>query len=59
MLAPGVRVVRGPDWIWQNQGNSIIDYSILLIIIILFIPHSSHSNSNYSSVYFVVVVDLM
>jgi hypothetical protein len=21
MIAPGVRVVRGPDWIWQNQGE--------------------------------------
>lgn len=22
MIAPGIRVVRGPDWIWQNQGES-------------------------------------
>lgn len=22
MFAPGVRVARGPDWIWQNQGKS-------------------------------------
>ena len=21
MIAPGIRVVRGPDWIWQNQGK--------------------------------------
>lgn len=21
MIAPGIRVVRGPDWIWQNQGE--------------------------------------
>lgn len=21
MIAPGVRVSRGPDWIWQNQGR--------------------------------------
>lgn len=21
MLAPGIRVVRGPDWIWQNQDD--------------------------------------
>ena len=21
MLATGVRVVRGPDWVWENQGN--------------------------------------
>lgn len=21
MIAPGVRVARGPDWSWQNQGN--------------------------------------
>lgn len=21
MIAPGIRVARGPDWIWQNQGN--------------------------------------
>lgn len=20
MIAPGVRVARGPDWSWQNQG---------------------------------------
>jgi hypothetical protein len=24
MIAPGVRVVRGPDWIWQNQGESLL-----------------------------------
>jgi hypothetical protein len=23
MIAPGIRVVRGPDWIWQNQGENI------------------------------------
>lgn len=22
MIAPGIRVVRGPDWIWQNQGEA-------------------------------------
>lgn len=22
MIAPGIRVCRGPDWIWQNQGES-------------------------------------
>lgn len=21
MLTPGVRIVRGPDWSWSNQGN--------------------------------------
>lgn len=21
MLAPGVRIVRGPDWTWGNQGR--------------------------------------
>lgn len=21
MLTPGVRIVRGPDWSWDNQGN--------------------------------------
>lgn len=21
MLVPGVRIVRGPDWNWDNQGN--------------------------------------
>ena len=21
MIAPGIRVVRGPDWIWENQGE--------------------------------------
>lgn len=24
MIAPGIRVVRGPDWIWQNQGKRYI-----------------------------------
>lgn len=27
MIAPGVRVARGPDWMWQNQGNYTICYS--------------------------------
>jgi hypothetical protein len=22
MISPGIRVVRGPDWIWQNQGKN-------------------------------------
>lgn len=22
MLATGMRVVRGPDWVWENQGKS-------------------------------------
>lgn len=26
MIAPGVRVVRGPDWIWQNQGESLVKH---------------------------------
>lgn len=27
MIAPGVRVARGPDWIWQNQGMYLtLDY---------------------------------
>lgn len=21
MIAPGVRVARGPNWIWNDQGN--------------------------------------
>lgn len=29
MIAPGIRVVRGPDWIWQNQGK--IHTEMLLI----------------------------
>jgi hypothetical protein len=29
MIAPGIRVVRGPDWIWQNQGK--IHTDMLLI----------------------------
>jgi len=28
MIAPGIRVVRGPDWIWQNQGKI---HTLLLI----------------------------
>lgn len=24
MFAPGVRVVRGPDWNWKNQGNQLL-----------------------------------
>lgn len=28
MIAPGIRVVRGPDWIWQIQGKDVlISYS--------------------------------
>lgn len=23
MIAPGVRVARGPDWSWKNQGKYI------------------------------------
>lgn len=30
MFAPGVRVVRGPDWNWKNQGDYFInDISII------------------------------
>lgn len=29
MIAPGIRVVRGPDWIWQNQGESTRISSVL------------------------------
>lgn len=25
MFAPGVRVVRGPDWNWKNQGNNLFN----------------------------------
>lgn len=24
MLATGIRVVRGPDWVWENQGKSFV-----------------------------------
>lgn len=24
MLAPGIRVARGPDWIWHEQGKVIV-----------------------------------
>ena len=24
MIAPGIRVVRGPDWIWQIQGKDVL-----------------------------------
>lgn len=33
MIAPGIRVVRGPDWIWQNQGKINVAYFELHIFI--------------------------
>lgn len=32
MIAPGIRVVRGPDWIWQNQGELRAHFSALLLL---------------------------
>lgn len=29
MIAPGIRVVRGPDWIWQNQGKIRTDMLLI------------------------------
>lgn len=29
MIAPGIRVVRGPDWIWQNQGKIHTDMILI------------------------------
>lgn len=30
MLVPGVRIVRGPDWSWDNQGKKEHNQNILL-----------------------------
>lgn len=37
MFQPGIRVVRGPDWIWQNQGkcfvinNYVVEFKIFFL----------------------------
>lgn len=48
MIAPGIRVVRGPDWIWQNQGehlNSDKNFSIIAF-------KSDHRKKNMNEHYF-------
>lgn len=40
MLATGVRVVRGPDWIWENQGELIFVIFWALAAVDIYLFHS-------------------
>lgn len=41
MLATGMRVVRGPDWVWENQGKSSTSLNSFLGDLLLLVIYTS------------------